>query len=108
MKRTYDWTNVYLAITLFIAISALSLAIYGIVVSTNKENDFAKKNEYVIVTDKYTRLVYHKVGYTNTFLRKRTLCVTSLDGSETYKINVSSDLYDTYDIADTVKFETLR
>ena len=75
---------------------------------TNKEKDFAEKNEYVIVTHKYTHRVYHKVGYTTMLLRKQTLCVASLDGSEAYEINVSRNLYDTYDIADTVKFETLR
>lgn len=108
MRRNFDWTYVYIAITILFALAVLSLAIYGVVVSTNKEKDFAEKNEYVIVTHKYTHLVYHKVGYTNMLLKKQTLCVVSLDGSETYEINVSRNLYDTYDIADTMKFETLR
>lgn len=108
MKRTFDWTYVYISITIIVATAVLSLAIYGIVVSANKEKEFAEKNEYVIVTDKHTRLVYHKVGYTTTLLKKHTLCVMSLDGSETNKINVSRNIYDAYDIADTVKFENLR
>lgn len=100
--------NFGLVLIVLVTLSALSIAIYGIVLSVDKEKDFAEKNEYVIVTDKYTSLVYHKVGYSNMFIRKRTFSVTSLDGSDTHKISVSSDVYDTYDIADTVKFETLR
>lgn len=108
MKRNFDWSIAGLVAIILVAVSLLGIAGYGVAVSVNKEREFAEKNEYVIVTDKYTKLVYHKVGYANTFLRKRTLCVSSLDGSETNKINVSRDIYDAYNITDTVKFENLR